>query len=169
MLLFFFYFLIESDFLDARSYFLPANQNREARLATPEHHQSKFVWCHSRVYILPSKHSYWPVRVRILSWLFYKNEHNCAIYKRSRGVEPVNSHNNSSWWSQRDLGPVSRKSRILSRPEKPFEKLPTAYFGRPIFKRVFKVTKSKLTVKFDDLNPLRSWDTKGIVTPENGP
>ena len=26
-----------------------------------------------------------------------------------------------------------------------------------------------MTVKFDDLNPLRSWDTTGIVTPENDP
>ena len=26
-----------------------------------------------------------------------------------------------------------------------------------------------MAVKFDDLNPLRYWDTKGIVTPENGP
>ena len=25
-----------------------------------------------------------------------------------------------------------------------------------------------MTVKFDDLNPLRSWNTEGIVTPENG-
>ena len=24
-------------------------------------------------------------------------------------------------------------------------------------------------MKFDDLNPLRSWDTKGIVAPEIGP
>ena len=26
-----------------------------------------------------------------------------------------------------------------------------------------------MSVKFDDLNPLRSWDTKGIVRPENVP
>ena len=26
-----------------------------------------------------------------------------------------------------------------------------------------------MSVKFDDLNPLRSWDTKGIVAPEIGP
>lgn len=50
----FFHFLIETDFLDTRSYFLPTNQN--ARLTI--HNQSKFMRCHSRVYILSSKHSY---------------------------------------------------------------------------------------------------------------
>ena len=30
-------------------------------------------------------------------------------------------------------------------------------------------TKRKITVKFEELNPLLSRDTKGIVTPENGP
>ena len=33
----------------------------------------------------------------------------------------------------------------------------------------FQANKRKITVRFEDLNPLRSWDTKGIVTPENGP
>ena len=64
---------------------------------------------------------------------------------------------------------VSRKSRKLFGPEKPFAELPTACFGEPIFQHVFKVTKRKMTVKCDDLSPLRSWITKGIVTPENGP
>ena len=49
----FFYFLIETGFHDTRSYFLPSNQN--ARLTI--HNQSKFMWCHSRVSILSSKHS----------------------------------------------------------------------------------------------------------------
>ena len=53
--------------------------------------------------------------------------------------------------------------------EKPFVNLLTACPGKPIFKYVFKATKIKLTVKFDDLNSLRSWDTEEIVTPENGP
>ena len=35
--------------------------------------------------------------------------------------------------------------------------------------RYFQGNKNKLNAKFDDLNPLRSWDTEGIVTPENGP
>ena len=53
-------------------------------------------------------------------------------------------------------GPVSRKSRKLVGPEKSFVNLPTACSGKLIFKHVFKVTKSKLTVKFDELNPLCS-------------
>ena len=53
-------------------------------------------------------------------------------------------------------GPVSRKSRKLFGPEKSFEKLPTACFGKPIFLHVFKVTKIKITVKFDELNHFRS-------------
>ena len=61
-------FLIETHFLDTRSYFQPTNQN--ARRTT--HNQSKFVWCHSRVSILSSKQSYWPMRVRVASQLFYK-------------------------------------------------------------------------------------------------
>ena len=43
------------------------------------------------------------------------------------------------------LGLVSRKSRKLFGPEKPFVKLPTACFRKPIFKHVFKATKRKTT------------------------
>ena len=47
------YFLIEIDF-DTRSYFPPANQ--KAHLKT--HNQSKFEWCHTRVYTLSFKRTY---------------------------------------------------------------------------------------------------------------
>ena len=67
------------------------------------------------------------------------------------------------------LGPVSRKSQKCFGSEKPFVKLLTAYFAETIIQRVFKVTKRKMTVKLDDLNPLHSRDTKGMVTHENGP
>ena len=66
-------------------------------------------------------------------------------------------------------GSVSRKSRKHFGPEKTFVKLLTACFGKPIFKHVFKLTKRNTSVEFDDSNPLRSWNTKGIVTPESGP
>ena len=56
-------------------------------------------------------------------------------------------------WEQ---GPVSRKSRKLFGPEKPFVKLPNACFGKPTFQHVFKPTKRNMSVKFDDLNPLHS-------------
>ena len=61
------------------------------------------------------------------------------------------------------------KLKWLYGPEKPFVNLPTACSGKPILQHVLKITKSKLTVKFDDLSSLRSWDTEGIVTPENSP
>ena len=54
------------------------------------------------------------------------------------------------------LGPVSRKSRKLFGPEKPSVKLATACFGKQTFSHVFKITKTKITVKFDELNALRS-------------
>ena len=54
------------------------------------------------------------------------------------------------------LGRVSRKSRKRFGPEKPFVKLLSACFGKLIFLHVFMVAKSKMAVKFDDLNPLRS-------------
>ena len=60
--------------------------------------------------------------------------------------------------------------------------LPTACSGKPIFKHVFMVTKSKLTVKFDDLNPTytfflryrgncetRKWPVKFRDFRETGP
>ena len=57
-----FYFLIKIGFLDTRSYLLPTNEN--AHLTT--HDQSKFVWCHNRVDILSSLHTYWAMRERVL-------------------------------------------------------------------------------------------------------
>ena len=70
----FFYVLIETDFLHTHSHFLPANQNA---LLT-RHNQSNFVWCHSRVSILSSKHScyqwecaYFPNY--FIKWLHHKN------------------------------------------------------------------------------------------------
>lgn len=52
----FIYFMIEN-FLDTRSWFLPANQ----RAHLTSHNQSTFVWRHNRVYILWSKHTDWPM------------------------------------------------------------------------------------------------------------
>ena len=68
-----------------------------------------------------------------------------------------------------DQGPVSRKSRELLGPEKPFVNISNRLFRtEPIScLHILKITKSKLTSTFDNLNLLRSWNTKGIVTPEN--
>ena len=54
------------------------------------------------------------------------------------------------------LRPLFFKSpKNVSGTKSHFVKLPTTCFGKPIFisKHVFKVTKNKITVKFDDLNP----------------
>ena len=55
-----------------------------------------------------------------------------------------------------ELGPVSRESRKLFGPKKPFVKLPTTCFGKAIFQTVFKLTKRNMSVKYDDLDHLRS-------------
>ena len=54
-------------------------------------------------------------------------------------------------------------------PRKAICETANSLFWKPIFYHVFKVTKKQRAVKFEDLNPLRSWDTKGIVTPVDGP
>ena len=57
-----------------------------------------------------------------------------------------------------DLSPGARSSKVPKtfRPRKAILNLPTACSGKPIFWHVFKVTKSKLTVKFDHSNTLLS-------------
>ena len=69
----------------------------------------------------------------------------------------------------RHLGPVSQKSRKLFGSKKPFvwNCQPLVLESRS-FNMFSRKQKEKMTVKFDDLNPPRSWDTEGIVTPENG-
>ena len=47
-----------------------------------------------------------------------------------------------------DLGPVSRKSRKLFGPEKPFQKLRSAYSKRLVFYYDFKIREGKFIAKF---------------------
>ena len=56
-------------------------------------------------------------------------------------------------------GPVSRKSRGLSGPEKPIVKLQSTCFEKLIFEHVFNVRKTKRIAKFDSLEPRRCEDT----------
>ena len=67
------------------------------------------------------------------------------------------------------LGPVSRKSRELSGPEKPFVKLLPAYSVKLIFSHVVKGIKIKITAKFRASRRLRFEDTKRIMSPEIRP
>ena len=64
------------------------------------------------------------------------------------------------------LGPVSRKSRKLFGPEKPFVKLRPAYSVKLVFSYVVKGIKIKITVKFRASRRLRCGDTKRIMSPE---
>ena len=67
------------------------------------------------------------------------------------------------------LGPVSRKSRKLFEPEKPFVKLRLAYSVRLVFSYVVKRIKIKITAKFRSSRRLRFDDRKRIMSPEMPP
>ena len=67
------------------------------------------------------------------------------------------------------LGPVSRKSRELFGPEKPFVKLRPAYSVKLIFSHVVKGIKIKIMAKFRASRRLRFEDTKRIMSPEIRP
>ena len=66
-------------------------------------------------------------------------------------------------------GPVSRKSRELFGPDKPFVKLRPAYSVKLIFSPVVKGIRIKITAKFRASRRLRFEDTKRIVLPEIRP
>ena len=65
------------------------------------------------------------------------------------------------------LGSVSRKSRELFGPEKPFEKLRPSYSVKLIFSYVVK--EIKITAKFGASRRLRFEDSKRIMSPEIRP
>ena len=67
------------------------------------------------------------------------------------------------------LGPVSRKSRELFGPEKPFVKLLPAYSVKLVFSYVVKGIKIKITAKFRASRRLRFEDTKKTMSPEIRP
>ena len=66
-------------------------------------------------------------------------------------------------------GAVSRKSRKLFGPEKPFVKLRPAYSVKPVFSYVVKGIKIKITAKFRASRRLSFEDTKRIMSPEMRP
>ena len=67
------------------------------------------------------------------------------------------------------LGPVSRKSRELFGPEKPFVKLRPAYSVKLVFSRVVEGIKMKITAKFRASRHLHFEDTKRIMSPDLRP
>ena len=67
------------------------------------------------------------------------------------------------------LGTVSRKSRELFGPEKPFVKLRPAYSVKLVSSYVVKGIKVKINAKFRASRRLRFEDTKRFMSPEIRP
>ena len=65
--------------------------------------------------------------------------------------------------------PVSRKSRELFGPQKPFVKLRSAYSVKLLYSYVVKGIKIKITAKFRASRRLRFEDAKRIMSPEIRP
>ena len=78
-------------------------------------------------------------------------------------VNRANASRNSDLW------PVSRKSRKLFGPEKPFLKLRLAHSVKLVFSYVVKGRKIKITAKFRALRRLRFENTKRTMSPEMRP
>ena len=70
-----------------------------------------------------------------------------------------------NWLSVTVLSSQKGLSNMYTRG--PFLESPENFSGPK--SHLWKLKKRKITQRFDELNSLRSWDTKGIVTPENGP
>ena len=68
-----------------------------------------------------------------------------------------------------ELGHVSRKSRELFGPEKPFVKVRPSYSVKLVFSFVVKGIKIKITAKFRASRRFRFEDTKRIMSPEIRP
>ena len=64
------------------------------------------------------------------------------------------------------MGSVSRKSRKLFGPEKPFAKLRLTYSVKLLLSYVVKGIKMKIIAKFRASRRLRFEDTKTIMAPE---
>ena len=68
-----------------------------------------------------------------------------------------------------DQGPVSRKSRELFGPEKPFVKLRPAYSVKLVFSYSVEGIKINITAKFRASRRLHFEDTKRIMSPDLRP
>ena len=78
-------------------------------------------------------------------------------------VSANRASSNSGQW------PVSRKSRKLFGPGKPFLELRLAHSVKLVFSYVLKGRKIKITPKFRHLRCLRFEDTKRTMSPEMRP
>ena len=93
------------------------------------------------------------------------------------GTFVLNLDDTANWWAKKWqtstllsyglLGPVSRKSRELFGPEKPFVKLVPAFSVKLVFSYVVKGV--KINAKFRASRRLSFEDTKRIMSPEMRP
>ena len=81
------------------------------------------------------------------------------VFVPSPNISPKKKH---QW-------PVSRKSRKLFGPEKPFLKLQLAHSVKLVFSYIVKGGKIKITAKFRALRGLRFENTKRTMSPEMRP
>ena len=86
-----------------------------------------------------------------------------------RSCDESSSSTGSLRTDKNDQGPVSRKSRKLFGPEKPFVKLRTANSAGLVFSCVVNGKQLKHTAKFGASRRLRFEDTKRIMSPEKRP
>ena len=92
-----------------------------------------------------------------------------SLQNRAHSLQLEKHSINSIPFIRSDQGPVSRKSRKLSGPEKPFVKLRAAYSVKLVFSYVVKGIKIKITAKFRSSWRLSFEDTKRIMSPEMRP
>ena len=99
----------------------------------------------------------------------------CIIDPRNNQLALYSSTGGAPHWHRRGQGlnpvqgPVSRKSRKLLGPEKPFVRLWPAYSVKLVFSYVVKGIKIKVTAKFRASRRLCFEDTKRIMSPEMRP
>ena len=99
------------------------------------------------------------------------NEGCIRVYKRYGSMVNHVTYGKCEFQPEREslLRPVSRKSRKLFGPEKPFVRLRSAYSVKLIFSYVVKRIKIKITKKFRASRRLSCEDTKRIMSPEMPP
>ena len=141
-----------------------------------------------------SKSTYFEIRTLLCSWcritsvtkvqlqVLQKNKNNVTaicfgfviflvhsrLTRLSQNLKGTRAENITTV-AMKDLGPVSRKSQKLFRPEKPFVKLWPAYSVKLVFSYVVKRIKIKITAKFCASIRLRFEDTKIIMSPKMCP
>ena len=134
----------------------------------------------SRGYLFPTRRrarsaEYSPNSNRTGNLTHWRDKGTCgrsshySVTMTTQNSLPIQMHFNHITHQLRSRGPVSRKSRELFGPEKPFVKLRPAYSVKLVFSYVVKGIKIKITAKFRVSRRLSFEDTKRIMSPEMRP